>query len=92
MTEDSNILNIEVSLDIFGLSTMEILNINMQNPTLGFEFPSPQTTAQPIIKLCKLGTHQKPQSSHLYGPTYSKTVSNQRPVALVMVASDMVKH
>jgi hypothetical protein len=53
---DSDILNIELSLDIFGPSTTEVINIDPRHPTLGIEFHSPQPTARPTIKLCKSGT------------------------------------
>jgi hypothetical protein len=53
---DSDILNIEMSLDIFGPSTTEVLNIDPKHPTLGFEFHSAQPNDRPIIKLCQSGT------------------------------------
>ena len=54
--KDSDILNIEMLLDIFGLSTMEAVAINTPHPTLVFEFHLPQRAAMPIIKVCKSGT------------------------------------
>jgi hypothetical protein len=54
--KDSEILNIEMSLDIFGPSTTETVDINMRHPTMGFEFHSPQMSARPVIKACKSGT------------------------------------
>jgi hypothetical protein len=53
---DSDVLNIELSLDIFGPSTTEVITIDPNHPTLGIEFHSAQPTARPIIKLCKSGT------------------------------------
>jgi hypothetical protein len=53
---DSDVLNIELSLDIFGPSTTEVLTIDPRHPTLGIEFHSSQPTARPIIKQCKSGT------------------------------------
>jgi hypothetical protein len=40
--QDSDILNVEMSLDIFGPSTTEIVAIDTRHPTLGFEFQSAQ--------------------------------------------------
>jgi hypothetical protein len=54
--KDSNIINVEMSLDIFSPSTKEIVDINMSHPTLGFKFQLTQMAAQPIIKSCKSGT------------------------------------
>jgi hypothetical protein len=42
--QDSDILNIEMSLDIFGPSTTELLTIDARHPTLGFEFYSSHPT------------------------------------------------
>jgi hypothetical protein len=55
--QDSDILNIEMSLDIFGPSTTEVLRIDPRHPTLGFEFHSPNQDARPVIKQCKSGTY-----------------------------------
>jgi hypothetical protein len=52
----SEVLNIEMSLDIFGPSTTEDLKIDPTHPTLGFEFHTPTPDARPNIKLCKSGT------------------------------------
>ena len=54
--KNSNIMNIKISLDIFGPSTTEIIRIDKRHPTFGFEFESRQQTAQPIIQSCKSGT------------------------------------
>jgi hypothetical protein len=54
--KDSDILNLEMSLDIFGPSTTETLRIDKDHPTLGFKFHSTQAIARPIIKQCKSGT------------------------------------
>jgi hypothetical protein len=54
--QDCDILNIEMSLDIFGPSTTEVLTIDPRHPTLGFEFHSPHSAARPVIKQCKSGT------------------------------------
>jgi hypothetical protein len=54
--KDSDVLNIETSLDIFGPSTTETIDIDGRHPTLGFEFHSSAASARPIIKFCKTGT------------------------------------
>jgi hypothetical protein len=59
--KDRDILNIEMSLDIFGPSAMESIHIDTQHPTLGFEIHSTKMTARPIIKSCKSG----PQTANL---------------------------
>jgi hypothetical protein len=53
---DSDILNIEMSLDIFGPSTTEILSIDPKHPTLGFKFHSPQPDNRPTLHFCQSGT------------------------------------
>jgi hypothetical protein len=54
--QDSDVLNIEMSLDIFGPSTTESMTLDLRHPSLGFEFQSNTLTARPIIKSCKTGT------------------------------------
>jgi hypothetical protein len=49
---NSDIMNIEMSLDVFGPSTTEVLKIDPQHHTLGFEFHSTTPDARPSIKLC----------------------------------------
>jgi hypothetical protein len=54
--KDSDILDVEMLLDIFGPSTTETMKIDARHPTLGFKFHLTQRTARPIIKSCQTGT------------------------------------
>ena len=51
-----DILNIEMSADIYGPSSTEEIDIHPTHPTLGFDMHFTNLSAKPTIKNCKTGT------------------------------------
>jgi hypothetical protein len=54
---DGDILNVEMSMDIFGPSTTETMRLE-KHPTLGFNFCSPNGTERPIYRTVSLAPKQ----------------------------------
>jgi hypothetical protein len=65
---DEDILNMQMSLDIFGRSTTEIIRINKKHPTLGFDFRSAKGSARPPHYQAVHHRHTRSKSKELAQP------------------------